>query len=158
MKTFTSKEVKNNKQSAASYVVYMIVGSYFKDCICKNVFEEKRMYLNYAELSAPKQIEMEDKMICQMEKLDKSFLKAIEDMKCKVSFIKQGEEMIVKFETGGFGALEYKVNVKGQMDCLTFLKEEKSKGENGQKGIREICDMVWKIGMIKEGNRFVGIL
>ncbi len=128
MRTFTNTENKSNKQLAASYVVYMIVGSYFKDCICQNKFEEKRMYLNYAELSVPKQIDLEDRVISQFEKMDKTFLEAIQNLKCKVSFLQKDKDMFITFQTGGFESLEYKVNEKGKVECLTFSESQKKKG------------------------------
>ncbi len=123
MRKFSEKQNGSNKQLAAGYVVYMMGGSYFQSCVCKNTFEEKRMYLNYAELSAPKQIEMEDKVIAQFEKLDKTFLNTIQNLKCKVSFIMKDNDLIIDFQTGGFESLSYKVNAKGQMECLTFSCE-----------------------------------
>ncbi len=109
MRTFTNTKNKSNKQLAAAYAVYMIVGSYFKNCICQSQFEEKRMYLNYAEISVAKQNDLEERVISQLERLDKTFLETIQNLKCKVSFLQKDKEMFLAFQTGGFEFLEYKI-------------------------------------------------
>ena len=125
MRTFSNQQNGSNQQFAAGYVVYMMGGSYFKNCVCKSPFEEKRLYLNYAELSNQKQIEMEEKVLGRFEELDKNLLEKFEELKCEVSFRQEEKDFFVEFRTGGFETLKCRIKERGEVEFvdLPIMKE-----------------------------------
>lgn len=112
MKTFS-------KQFAVSYVVYMMVGSYFHSTECRNPLEEKRLFLHYAEMKTQTQIEEECKVIKALEKLNKDFLESLETLRCEVHFGRSGNYYVVDFQTGGFESLSCRIGVKGDVEILS---------------------------------------
>ena len=55
-------------QTAFEYVIYMMLGSYFRKAICKNRNLEKNMYVQYLEQKEKSQIQMEDICIRYVER------------------------------------------------------------------------------------------
>lgn len=49
-----------DNQTAFEYVMYMMFGSYFDKAVCKNKWQEKKMFVQYLEQKEKKQIQMED--------------------------------------------------------------------------------------------------
>ena len=92
MKTFANQEKSYRTQLAVGYVVYMMGGSYFKSCDCKNRMEEKHLFLHYAEMPNQKQMDLETKIVRIMDKLDKEFLEQIQKLRCEVRFKQEKEE------------------------------------------------------------------
>ena len=115
MTTFTNSK-GYNKQFAAAYIVYMMGGSYFKKCECKNKHEEKRLFLHYAEMPKQKQLNAEDGFLRKLEKLNPVFLDQMEELKSEVHFWKEDSDYNIVFQTGGFGVLECKVKENGEVD------------------------------------------
>ncbi len=115
MRSFASCEKGYSKQLAAGYIVGMMVGSYFHKSIFQNSYEEKHLYLHYAEMPRQKQYEQEAKILSIVEHMDTGFLKEIENLKCEIHCRREGEDYIVEFTTGGFESLLCVINSKG--DC-----------------------------------------
>ena len=57
-----------NDQTAFEYVIYMMLGSYFKKAVCKNKLLEKKLFVQYLEQKEKKQLQMEDICIRYVEK------------------------------------------------------------------------------------------
>ena len=47
---YSNCEKKYDRQLAAAYAVYMMAGSAFKKCICRNPLEEGHLCLHYREM------------------------------------------------------------------------------------------------------------
>lgn len=78
MKTFVNKQIKNVK--AMEYIIYMMVGSYFKSAECKTKSLERQLFLYYKELGYKEQTTKEDNCIRFIEhdllkKLPRRYLK-----------------------------------------------------------------------------------
>lgn len=115
MKTFTNQEKGYRKQLAVGYVVYMMGGSYFKTCTCKNKIEEKHLFLHYSEMPKQKQMDLETKILRMMDKLDKEFLMKIENLRCEVHFKHNEEGYQIEFKTGGFESLLCNIQEDGEV-------------------------------------------
>ena len=100
---FISTEKHYNRQYAACYAVYMMAGSYF--AAGKGTAAFRKMYLHYAEMPRQKQYQSEEKVIRAMNRLDTDFLKKISDLRCEISCKCIGDDMHMKFRTGGFEGL-----------------------------------------------------
>jgi hypothetical protein len=117
MKSFSSIEKGYNRQFAAAYAAYMIVGSYFYKCEAANSYEEKHLYLHYVEMPMGKQIDCEkriDDLMQNIEYNDPGFIESIASLKCVTAFYKDGEDFIVDFRTGGFESLQVLVDAGGR--------------------------------------------
>ena len=65
MKTMINKQLRN--QRAMEYIIYMMVGSYFKSAKCNSKVLERRLLLHYREMGDKLQIERELKCINYVE-------------------------------------------------------------------------------------------
>ena len=115
MTTFTTSKNYNN-QFATAYIVYMMGGSYFKKCECKNKHEEKRLFLHYAEMPKQKQLNAEDGFLRKLEKLNPVLLAQMAELKSEVHFWRKDSDYNITFQTGGFGTLECKIKESGEVD------------------------------------------
>lgn len=57
----------NNTNDAIAYVIYMIVGSYFKKTVCKSTMKEKQLKVVYGETKRDTQIKLEERCIKYVE-------------------------------------------------------------------------------------------
>lgn len=57
----------NNTNDAIVYVIYMIMGSYFKKAVCKSTMKEKQLKVVYCETKRDTQIKMEERCINYIE-------------------------------------------------------------------------------------------
>lgn len=57
----------NNTNDAITYVIYMIMGSYFKKAVCKSTMKEKQLKVVYCETKRDTQIKMEERCINYIE-------------------------------------------------------------------------------------------
>ena len=53
----------NDTKDTIAYVIYMIMGSYFKKTVCKSTLKEKRLSIVYGETKRDNQIKMEERCI-----------------------------------------------------------------------------------------------
>ncbi len=106
---------KVDTQLAAAYTVYMMVGSYFADCVCVNQLEEKRLFLHYRELNPEKQIRFENKAEeIFLSELGEDFAEVLGKYRCNVFFRRRGSLYVILFYTG-LKNLEFTVDPKGIM-------------------------------------------
>ena len=57
---YSNCEKKYDRQLAAAFAVYMMAGSAFKKCICRNPLEEGHLCLHYREMPERLQLEAEN--------------------------------------------------------------------------------------------------
>ena len=57
----------NNTNDAIVYIIYMIMGSYFKKTICKSTMREKQLKIVYCETKRDTQINIEERCINYIE-------------------------------------------------------------------------------------------
>ena len=126
---------KVDTQLAAAYTVYMMVGSYFADCRCVNLLEEKRLFLHYRELNPEKQIRFENKaeeiFLSELGKayadshgreqspeklveLGRKYAETLGKYHCSVYFRRRGSLYVIRFYTG-LKDMEFTVDPKGIM-------------------------------------------
>ena len=60
-------EKANNQQQQITYVLYMMIGSYFHKSICSNRVLETKLLLHYRDLPAKRQEELEEKVIANIK-------------------------------------------------------------------------------------------
>lgn len=103
---------------ADAYIMYMILGSYFKSCKCDNSILEKRLFLNYKDLSLNKQYAREEKIIAKVDRLDENFLEQFADVdaKVRINFIKDSADVIFYADDKVF--IKASVDKKGTMEFL----------------------------------------
>ncbi|MDO4189037.1 MAG: hypothetical protein Q4D29_08605 [Lachnospiraceae bacterium] len=109
---------KPDSLKADAYILYMIMGSYFNTCKCDNAILEKRLFLNYKDLSLNKQYAREEKIIAKVEKLDEDFLNKFEEIDAMTRITFEGDEAEVLFYADNKVLLKAKIDRKG---TITFL-------------------------------------
>lgn len=95
---FTGKS--NNRQQQMSYILLMIIGSYFHKSVCKTQAMETTLFLHYKELSESRQENLEDKVIRNTEKVLKDYLSLFAETNCEIFINSKEESTILVFETG----------------------------------------------------------
>lgn len=91
---------KNNTLSLG-YATYMMVGSYFNECICASEFQESKFYIAYCESGAKLQYKIEEQ--AEIYALKHIFKNAsftpddICDANVKVSFAYKGKGALITF-------------------------------------------------------------
>lgn len=95
---FTGKS--NNRQQQMSYILLMIIGSYFHKSVCKAQAMETTLFLHYKELSESRQENLEDKVIRNTEKVLKDYLSLFAETNCEIFINSKEESTILVFETG----------------------------------------------------------
>ena len=107
---FTGKS--NNRQQQISYILLMIIGSYFHKSVCKTQTMETTLFLHYKELSESRQENLEDKVIRYTEKVLNNYLSLFAETNCEVSIYAKKECNVLVFETG-FETVIAEVDQKG---------------------------------------------
>ena len=119
---------KNNNEAFA-YAIYMMVGSYYNDCSCKNERIEDKYYLSYCEAGAKLQYQLEEqaeryakkKIFDRYKKLDKEYL--LENVSVEFKLYKSGIKV-------SFVGRNYKLcmlcKVKGQRFILKHVLKAKN--------------------------------
>jgi len=81
MKSLENKQSKNMKQT--TYILYMMIASYFKTCKCTSNILEERLFLYYRELTYAKQ-EIKERQV--LDRLEKK-MQSVEDLALKESSV-----------------------------------------------------------------------
>lgn len=120
---FKSNDKKSTKQQENTYIVYMMLGSFFNKTICRTKYVEKVLYLYYKELSADKQVSRETDILKELDKHFEAHAELLETMECEVYFQKVGADYEVLFFAD---EVEIKVVVdsKGMYNITSNLKNE----------------------------------
>lgn len=108
---FTEKT--NNKQQQTTYVLYMIISSYFHKSICRTKVLETSLHLHYREMAGGRQEALEEKVIADTERELKKMLSVLEEMNCEVSIRREDGNYYLKFDTG-FESVTAVVDGKGK--------------------------------------------
>ena len=95
---FTEKT--NNKQQQTTYVLYMIISSYFHKSICNTKLLETTLFLHYKELAGNRQEKLEQRIIEASEKKLKDVLSVLSTMNCEVTIRYKDGNYCLDFETG----------------------------------------------------------
>ena len=99
------------KMKTNAYILYMIIGSYFRKCTCTSVITEHNLFLYYKEMPSGKQITAEEEIISYLESyLKKEIgddLSMLEDLRCEVTITRYPCCYELHFYTGfeGFVAV-----------------------------------------------------
>lgn len=119
MKNMTNNGKRYSIQLAKAYVVYMMLGSYFKSSQCKNPCEAEHLYLHYQELPGQKQFREEEQVLRLAGGIHPEFRKRISELKCAVRFFRNKEDYCVYFFTG-FEEVLATINPEGwcELRCL----------------------------------------
>ena len=109
-----SIKVKNARQQQyeLAYVIYMIVGSYFKECDFAGPVKE-RCYLYYQEMKADKQVRLENDIDRDFQILAGDILDELQEMKCSLTLSYDGIRLGLHFETG-FEEFHYSILPNGE--------------------------------------------
>ncbi len=93
-----------DRQTAFNYVIYMIVGSYFRSARCRDRAREGRMHFHYREMKEREQIRMEDVCIRYAEKVLLGLPKHFWEEDVEVRFVRNdcGDDTLVCFAGKGF--------------------------------------------------------
>lgn len=118
----------NNSNDAIVYVVYMIMGSYFKKTVCKSTLKEKQLKVVYCETKRDTQIKMEERCINYIDtKLVGVVPEEIFDGMVEVHFVPNAKEhrLDVLFEGFDWKLRMWGVNSsKGIMFDYKFVSQD----------------------------------
>jgi len=117
MKMETTNSRRYNSQYSEAYIVYMIIGSYFADCVCSNELEEKHLYLHYKEMPANRQLRDEKSVIDFFERHYRDLIVGISGLKCEAFFRKLCGNYYVCFDTG-FERIMAVISPEGKFDIM----------------------------------------
>ena len=112
---------KPDSLKADAYIIYMIIGSYFKSCKCDNAILEKRLFLNYKDLSKNKQETKEEKIIKKVESVaakNFDFFESFENIDCQSRINLDKDDAEVLFYADNKVIIKVKVDKKGAMKFL----------------------------------------
>ena len=112
---YSNCEKKYDRQLAAAFAVYMMAGSAFKKCICRNPLEEGHLCLHYREMPERLQLEAENAVLAGVKALGERRLAAMGDLFCEAVFSRRGGKYTVCFLTGGFEDLKIDIDGKGKI-------------------------------------------
>ena len=98
--TYKFTENTNNIQQQTTYILYMILGSYFHKCSFKKKRLEETLLLYYKEMPQKKQADLEEKVVEKAEDVLEDYLSIISEMNCEVDFYRSGKDYCLVFETG----------------------------------------------------------
>ena len=107
---FTEK--RNNIQEQTTYVIYMIVSSYFHKSSCNSRTLETSLYLHYLEMPKNRQENLEKQVIRRSEQDLWVVLSVLSQMICEVVFTHRDDRYYLDFETG-FETVSVVVNQMG---------------------------------------------
>ena len=110
-----SEETGNETQMATAYIVYMMVGSFFKSCRLQSPIRMNSLRVHYAEMRVNSQLSVERRIERDFEEKYASFLDLFEESQCMVLFEEKGDQICVTFDTG-FERLDVMVDKDGQVD------------------------------------------
>lgn len=92
-----------NKQLAAAYATYMIVGSYYKSCSFMNKLEEEHLKMHYCAMKTKDQYRIESIIDRAAEKEFAG--KGVEKLSCRVYSCMDGDTYYMKFIAGSINIL-----------------------------------------------------
>ena len=105
-------EKTNNKQRQITYILFMIIGSYFHKSTCASKAMESSLFLHYKELSANRQEMLEERVIRDSERVLEKILPLLAEENCEISIRHKADTFLLMFETG-FETVLAKVDKKG---------------------------------------------
>ena len=120
MNSISNSKKSYSKQMAAGYIAYMMGGSYFHRCKCKNPGEESRLYLHYVEMPREQQYRQEERVLQFMEGLSPLFLKWLSGLNCEARCRRREDDYVVEFLTGGFDSIQCVVEKNGNIRIIPF--------------------------------------
>lgn len=112
-------EKDTHKQQENAYILYMIIGSEFRRCICRSKEMETNLLMHYKDMKTKNQEKMEKQVIADFMKALKGFKGCLHDLNCEVIIIKKEDTYYLYFYTG----LEYvtaTVDKKGHYEINVF--------------------------------------
>lgn len=106
---------KPDSLKADAYILYMMVGSYFASCTCDNNILEKKLFLNYKDLSLNKQYTREENILKKMEKLGEDYFDRFADIDAMARIKFEKDEAEVVFYADKKVILKARVDKKGSI-------------------------------------------
>ena len=107
-------------QLATAYIVYMMLGSYFKSCKAQSALKVNSLYVHYTEMRVNTQLSAERRVERDFTEQFAEYLPLFEDSVCEVSIYDSGDNLCIRFDTG-FEKLIAVVDREGQYEFI--LKE-----------------------------------
>lgn len=108
--SFTEKT--SHRQQETAYMLYMIIGSYFRRCSCRSKALEENLFLYYKELGERRQIDKERQIIRVSEGVLKDNMTDLAEMNAEVVISRADDLYILRFYTG-FERVVVTVDEKG---------------------------------------------
>ena len=94
-----SKKSDGN-QITTAYAVYIIAGSFFKQCIPVSPIKTRNLFLHYCELRDKQQTYLEKKVEKAFTRSFSDLLPVLQLMRCEVYFHSENDNIVVSFYTG----------------------------------------------------------
>ena len=105
MPALYTSNTKPDTLKADAYIIYMMLGDYFKSCTCDNTRLEKKLYLNYKDFSFNKQFSREEKIISKVESLGEEYLDSLAGIDAKVRITIDDMNAVLLFYTEDMKAI-----------------------------------------------------
>ena len=112
---------KNTKMQQNTYILYMMIGSYFKSCKCRNRVIERQLFLYYKDMPVGKQERAEEEILKKLDCIlgmyeqEMSQTECIvkirrdqEDRYCRLFFLTDTYELVVDVDEKGVFSLKWK--------------------------------------------------
>ena len=109
---YKSTKKANNHQQHTTYILFMIISSFFHKSICNTKWLETNLFLYYREMPANRQEDLEKKIIEETEKKLQEVLPILSQMNCEVSICRRAGNYHIEFKTG-FETITVVVDGKG---------------------------------------------
>jgi len=107
-------------QLATAYIVYMMIGSYFKSCKAQSILKVNSLYVHYTEMRANTQLSTERRVERDFTEQFAEYLPLFENSLSEVSIYESDDNLCLCFDTG-FEKLIAMVDREGQYEFI--LKE-----------------------------------
>ena len=121
-----SKEISkgnvNKSQRENAYILYMMIGSYFRRCHCVSCGVEQNLYLYYQEMPMNRQTKAEEQVLRRFNRKFEEFSHCLEDLECKVHIRYVKDNYIIYFATG-FEEIIVTVYPNGQYKIVGYGKK-----------------------------------
>jgi len=95
-----SEESGSESQLATAYIIYMMVGSFFKSCHPQSEIRMDSLFVHYSEMRVNSQYSIERRVEWEFTDKFADYLDVFAESLCEASVREEGGQLIIEFNTG----------------------------------------------------------
>jgi len=95
-----SEENGSEVQLATAYIIYMMVGSFFKSCHVQSELRINSLYVHYSEMRINSQLSVERRVEWDFSEHFSEYLPIFSESRCEASVHEDGDKLCIEFNTG----------------------------------------------------------